>query len=320
VGISSGVGIAPYPEETDFIRPADEICDDSIDNDGDGEIDCWDRDCSGDDACLEICDDDDDNDLDGQADCDDSDCFGRPPCDGAETNCADGADNDGDGAADCADSDCYDPWICDPFLGYWEGFERGNPPDVQGFAITFTPDASDPQGYSWSRARLPGGRLTFTPGTGSTTRTLSLPDDNFETYELAHMRGFTFYGVEYGNLFVGSNGYITFGEGSAANRTNQETFFALPGIYALLGDLNPAARGTVTLDELVDRLVVTFQDVPIFTRPPDPGAGGNDFQMILNSDGSIQLGYQSIAITDAMLGIGNGIGNGTYPAESNFVP
>ena len=57
-------------------------CDDGLDNDGDGDIDCDDSDCSGDPACMEMghCDDGLDNDGDGDTDCDDSDCAGDPAC------------------------------------------------------------------------------------------------------------------------------------------------------------------------------------------------------------------------------------------------
>ncbi|MCB0510787.1 MAG: hypothetical protein H6579_07430 [Chitinophagales bacterium] len=59
-----------------------ELCNDGIDNDGDGFIDCADFDCSGNSACgtAEICSDGIDNDLDGFIDCDDLDCDGDPAC------------------------------------------------------------------------------------------------------------------------------------------------------------------------------------------------------------------------------------------------
>jgi hypothetical protein len=65
-----------------------EICDDGIDNDGDGDVDCADADCSGDPACSggcdpspEICDDGVDNDCDGKVDCADrKDCKNFPGC------------------------------------------------------------------------------------------------------------------------------------------------------------------------------------------------------------------------------------------------
>ncbi|MFT6395340.1 MAG: hypothetical protein ACJAYU_000082 [Bradymonadia bacterium] len=87
----------------------DEICDSGEDEDGDGDIDCADTDCVGDDACLEVCDDAEDNDLDGDTDCDDSDCLGDDAC---VEICDDGADNDGDDEVDCFDIDCAGDDVC----------------------------------------------------------------------------------------------------------------------------------------------------------------------------------------------------------------
>ncbi len=96
-----------------------EICDDGIDNDGDGFVDCDDFDCGGDPACpdSEICDDGIDNDGNGFTDCEDFACTGDPACPGEI--CDDGVDNDGDGFIDCDDFDCGgdpacpDSEICD---------------------------------------------------------------------------------------------------------------------------------------------------------------------------------------------------------------
>jgi hypothetical protein len=57
-----------------------ELCNDGIDNDGDGKIDCQDEDCAKDPACVhapvEICGDCIDNDGDGLVDYEDPDCCG----------------------------------------------------------------------------------------------------------------------------------------------------------------------------------------------------------------------------------------------------
>ena len=93
------------PEETRTnaivsIIPANEIsCNDGVDNDGDGLIDCDDPECFGQD-CPEVCDDEQDNDGDGWVDCADTDC---PPC---LEICDNGLDDDGDGLIDCDDPDC----------------------------------------------------------------------------------------------------------------------------------------------------------------------------------------------------------------------
>ena len=60
-----------------------EICNNGIDDDGDGDIDCADSDCLGAPECgpagampmpYEICDNGIDDDDDGKVDCDDPDC------------------------------------------------------------------------------------------------------------------------------------------------------------------------------------------------------------------------------------------------------
>ena len=86
-----------------------EICDNEIDDDGDGFIDCDDFDCP---PCEggEICDDGIDNDGDSYIDCNDFDCSGDSSC--PSEICDDGIDNDGDSYIDCNDFDCDDDSSC----------------------------------------------------------------------------------------------------------------------------------------------------------------------------------------------------------------
>jgi hypothetical protein len=71
---------------------ANEVCNDNIDNDFDGQIDCADANCTNNNACNEIgeCNDNTDNDNDGQTDCNDSDCANDAACVAA---CGDGQIN-----------------------------------------------------------------------------------------------------------------------------------------------------------------------------------------------------------------------------------
>jgi hypothetical protein len=51
------------------------VCDDGVDNDGDGDVDCADSDCANNPVCkVEICGDCIDNDGDGKVDFEDDDC------------------------------------------------------------------------------------------------------------------------------------------------------------------------------------------------------------------------------------------------------
>lgn len=88
-----------------------EICDNGIDDDGDGFTDCDDLDCENSTSCKETeCSDGVDNDGDGFTDCDDFDCEEDAAC--KETDCTDNIDNDGDGFTDCDDPDCANDPNC----------------------------------------------------------------------------------------------------------------------------------------------------------------------------------------------------------------
>jgi hypothetical protein len=321
VGLADGEGIGALPAETDFVTFAPEAaCGDGLDNDGDGATDCRDPDCDGAPGCVETaCGDGLDDDGDGATDCGDADCFGDPRWCAREDLCDDGADNDGDGDTDCDDSDCDDPWVCEPFHGLWERFDRGDPSDLAGTTITFVPDDAAPEGYRWSVARAPAGGYPVAPGSGATSTLLTMTDDDFEELVFAHLPGFAFYGIDYAGLFVGSNGYVTFGAGSTRPESDPADHFALPSVAGMRADLDPAAGGTIAVDEDAGWIAVTWQGVPRW-RAPDPAAEPNDFQIVLRADGSIDITTLTASVTPCLVGIANSIGNGTTPGETSFVP
>ena len=115
-------------------------CDDGVDNDDDGLLDCDDlEDCGDSVLCLPDtetdCEDGVDDDGDGLTDCEDDDCT----C--VETACDDGEDDDGDGQIDCDDSDCDEELPC---LGLEAWGYRGS--------ATYAEDDTDGDGTadSWS--------------------------------------------------------------------------------------------------------------------------------------------------------------------------
>lgn len=110
-----------------------EVCDDGIDNDHNGLVDCSDfRSCRCDTpnendpyaGRERDCRDGLDDDGDGRVDCYDEDCW--DVCSGAEyaapapvaakeRRCDDGIDNDGDGLVDCQDLDCSHLCVVPPY-------------------------------------------------------------------------------------------------------------------------------------------------------------------------------------------------------------
>ena len=98
-----------------------EICDNAIDDNGDGFIDCLDPDCLYASACItgqsvvtEICDNRIDDDGNGLADCNDPACVSAANCksDTVYEICGNGIDDDKNGKADCKDPACQNNPAC----------------------------------------------------------------------------------------------------------------------------------------------------------------------------------------------------------------
>lgn len=94
--------------------PANEICNNGIDDDNDGDVDCDDANCANNAVCdlPEDCNNGDDDDNDGDVDCDDNDCAADVFCQAPAEVCDNGDDDDNDGALDCNDQDCFEDAAC----------------------------------------------------------------------------------------------------------------------------------------------------------------------------------------------------------------
>jgi len=87
--------------------PFESGCNNGIDDDGDGLIDCEDGDCFASNQCtVEICDNGIDDDGDGWVDCSDTECFNLSFC---VEICDNGIDDNGDGLIDSDDPQCTVP-------------------------------------------------------------------------------------------------------------------------------------------------------------------------------------------------------------------
>ncbi len=136
-----------------------------------------------------------------------------------------------------------------------------------------------------------------------------LEDDDSQEILLPEGRSFNFYGMDYDRFYIGSNGYLTFGQGDNTYQALPSQHFLLPRISAVMCDLNPSLRGTVLFAQLSDRYVVTFDDVPVYDGlelyPPE---NTHTFQIELFDEGTIRITWLDIYTDRAIAGLSSGAG------------
>jgi len=178
--------------------------------------------------------------------------------------------------------------------------------DLANLSLTLTPDGS-PDTYCGSSEAITD--LPVDPSSGTQ---LFLGDDDSEAVTLS---GATveLYGTSYSTFYVGSNGYITFTSGDTEYTESLTAHFDLPRISALFDDLSPDLAGVVSWQQLSDRAVVTWQNVPQYLSPDS-----NTFQVEMHFDGTIVLSYLGIAVPDGVAGLSEGSGEPAGFSESDL--
>lgn len=173
--------------------------------------------------------------------------------------------------------------------------------DLQRSALRFSPTR---EGYSVSRLDLP---LEADVGTR-----LSLGDDASAQVSLGF--AFAFYGRSYTEMFVNSDGNVTFGQKDDASteRNVGRLVNGPPRAAPILADLNPQARGTVSVLVLRDHVTVTWEGVPQYDR-----FDRNTFQVSLWADGRLDFVYDqalSASIDEGVVGVAPGGAQGGLTA------
>ncbi len=205
---------------------------------------------------------------------------------------------------------CFMAVPCHAVDYFTEYFGEPEAFDLDGFSLTFTPDASA-SGYS---ARLHP--ITALPTDQGDLYTLTgLADDKFVNQQLADGASVVFYGNTYSNFYIGSNGYITFDEGDITYSVSSYTHFNQPRISALYTDLypDPEDRGNVRWGQFADRVVVAFIDVREYST-----SNSNTFQIELFYDGVIRLSWLGIEASNLIVGLSRGGGEPLGFVETNF--
>lgn len=147
------------------------------------------------------------------------------------------------------------------------------------------PDATKPNGL----ALTPSIEHEVVPATtaGPTS------DDGNVNYAFQCLSSFDFYGVTYTDLFVNSNGNITFGSGDTDfNATEAEMLSDQPRVAPFWTDVSPNIDGLITITETASSVAIEYAAIPNFGA----GAGNNLHTMTayLNSDGSIDMAWAQL--------------------------
>ncbi|MBX3351886.1 MAG: hypothetical protein KF684_03045 [Phycisphaeraceae bacterium] len=115
---------------------------------------------------------------------------------------------------------------------------------------------------------------------------------------------FQFFGNAYSAVFIGSNGYVTFGQGDTSVPRFLPTHFSRARISALAADLDVRRGGSLEYLRLSDRFVVTWENVP-----RELMSDSSTFQIELHYTGKIVMSWVETSITDSIVGLS--AGNGT---------
>ena len=193
----------------------------------------------------------------------------------------------GDGAG------CFEFTVPDAVDFFAEQFSGGF--DLQNMAVRFTRiETADV--FAPCAEKITS--LPVDPAGGSA---ISLGDD--ASSEIVIPFSFQFYGATWNSVYVGSNGYLTFGVSDTTYNESLGAHFSLPRISGLFDDLNPTAGGTVSYRDLGSRLAVTWLDVAEYGT-----SNSNTFQIILESNGEITIAWLGIDVQDAITGLSPGTG------------
>ena len=177
-------------------------------------------------------------------------------------------------------------------------------PSLDGKSVTFTPYANVDQYRACAEA------ITALPTDPNQGMVISLSDDDSESVSAASV---WLYGEEYTTLHISSNGRITFDSGSTDYTESIGEHFSSPSIAMLWDDLNPSAAGTVRYATFMNKVVVTFINVPEYSN-----TGSNTFQCEMFYDGVIRLSWLGIDSSDNIIGLSAGSGQPTDFEESDL--
>lgn len=173
-------------------------------------------------------------------------------------------------------------------------------------------------GYSWEDSLT--GTISYSWTDISTSGTLmtgiSDVDNDSQAIQLTQFT-LPFYGRDYSEVWVASNGYLNFK--AENNDSSQERLPDMGQPYGMIApfwtDLHTGEAGDIYFKEEASRLIIQFEGVK-----QDSYTGTNSFQVILNDDGLIEFHYEVMGgsnLNFCTVGIENSIGNQGIPLRYN---
>lgn len=179
--------------------------------------------------------------------------------------------------------------------------DQQNQFNLDGNTLTFTPVSAAAAQYRYATAAEGYDAAAAEAG----TPLAALDDDDSRLVSLPF--AFPFFGATYGQVYVNSDGNLTFTalDNASTQRSLGRMTAGPPRIAPLFDDLNPArtAGGVRVLAE-ASRVVISWVNVPEYS---DTNSGAaQTFQARLYADGRIEFSYAGAAPTGAVVGIAPG--------------
>jgi hypothetical protein len=179
---------------------------------------------------------------------------------------------------------------------FWNGAHESNDPNTDAIceAVAITPMAGSPFTAD----------MVFNFG-------IFLGDDDFRRVELPFP--FEFCGRAWNAVYVGSNGFLTFGVGDTDFSQTVSDFLAgPPRIAPLWNDLDPSQGGSITAEDGPGYWTVHYTNVPEFF-----GVGANTFSVTLRSNNTFDIVYGGLTVQDGLAGRTEG-GGVPDPGETDL--
>jgi uncharacterized protein (TIGR03437 family) len=185
--------------------------------------------------------------------------------------------------------------------------------NLDASTLTFTPSTNGTPGYRFAVA----GRGYDAGAAAQGSPLIALGDD--DARQLALPFPFAFYGTTYRQVFLNSDGNLTFttAEFASTGRTLGRMTGGPPRISPLFDDMDPSQQGAlVTYYADQSHAVFSWVNVPEYSLS---GAGATQtFQVRLYVDGSIQFSYAGAAPIGAVVGIAPGSALGESPGAAQI--